>query len=347
MQSLLTESSEAGIASIIGRYYAMDRDNRWDRIETAYRLITEGQAEFSFDCPLEALDAAYAREQSDEFVPASVIKIRGETINMLDGDAVIFMNFRADRAREISRAFVDHQFDGFERQIRPALSQYVMLTEYAADINAVSAYTKDALQNSMGEYISSLGLKQLRLAETEKYAHVTFFFSGGRESEFEGESRTLIPSPDVATYDLQPSMSAPQVTDTLVETIRSRNVDLIICNFANGDMVGHTGNLKASIEAVECLDHCLDRIVSAIEAVNGHCLITADHGNVEQLQDPNTGQAHTAHTSELVPLVYVGNKQIGLELKGGTLSDVSPTLLDIMDLQQPIEMTGKSLIKSQ
>ncbi|HIG39915.1 MAG: 2,3-bisphosphoglycerate-independent phosphoglycerate mutase [bacterium] len=346
IQQLAKSSSKGGIATIIGRYYAMDRDNRWERVVRAYDLVTTGQAEFSYTDPQTALKAAYARDESDEFVQASAISTDGNPVRINDGDAILFMNFRADRAREITHAFVDDSFDGFERNYRPDLSNFVTLTQYAADIDTPCAYTRDALTNSLGEYIASLGKSQLRLAETEKYAHVTFFFSGGREEPFTGESRKLIPSPAVATYDLQPSMSAPEVTDILVKAIKSRSYDLIICNYANGDMVGHTGNIEASIEAVECIDACLDRIVTALQTVAGHGLITADHGNVEQMTDHTTGQAHTAHTSELVPLVYIGDQPIGLRQTGGTLSDVSPTLLKIMNLAQPVEMTGESLVDS-
>ena len=344
LQSYIESSGNGGIASIIGRYYAMDRDNRWDLVQSAYDLITTGSGSFTYDCPVEALEAAYDRNESDEFVTATAINIDGERVQINDGDAIVFMNFRADRAREITRAFVNDDFDAFERKYRPRLSNYVMLTEYAVDIDTPCAFTRDSLTNSLGEYVASLGKKQLRLAETEKYAHVTFFFSGGREVPFEGETRSLIPSPDVATYDLQPEMSAVAVTDLLLQAIRAKETDLIVCNFANGDMVGHTGDLGAAICAVECLDECLGRIIVALEESDGHCLITADHGNVEQMSDHISGQAHTAHTSELVPLVYIGHKPINLRRTGGTLSDVSPTLLSIMALGQPNEMTGKSLI---
>jgi 2,3-bisphosphoglycerate-independent phosphoglycerate mutase len=253
------------------------------------------------------------------------------------------MNFRADRARQLTRAFVSPGFTGFERRRRPALAGFVTLTEYAADIDAPCAFGPDSLANTMGDYLSSLHKTQLRLAETEKYAHVTFFFSGGREQPVEGEQRLLIPSPKVATYDLQPEMSAPQVTDELVKAILSRQFDFIVCNYANGDMVGHTGRLPAAIEAVECIDRCLGRIVGALEQAGGHCFITADHGNVEQMTDHTTGQPHTAHTSDLVPLVYIGDRPVQLD-SGGTLSDIAPTLLDLMEIDQPREMTGHSLL---
>ena len=337
-------NSDGAIASIVGRYYAMDRDNRWDRVAKAYNLVTSGNADFAFESPVDALDKAYDRGETDEFVEPTAIKVNGEAVRINDGDAVVFMNFRADRAREITRAFTDDDFDKFNRETRPRLSTFVTLTEYATDIHADCAFSKLKIDNSLGEYLSDIGKSQLRLAETEKYAHVTFFFSGGREAVFEGEIRQLIPSPDVATYDLQPSMSAIEVTDKLVDAISSKDFDFVLCNFANGDMVGHTGNLDASIEAVECIDECLNRIESAIQSVDGHCLITADHGNVELMHDKSTGQPHTAHTSDLVPLVYLGNKPLILEQSGGYLCDISPTLLALMDLEQPAEMTGKSLI---
>jgi 2,3-bisphosphoglycerate-independent phosphoglycerate mutase len=261
-----------------------------------------------------------------------------------DGDAVIFMNFRADRAREITRAFVDEPFSGFTRATHPKLSDFVMLTQYSDSIKASVAYAPSALHNSLGEYLSSLGKTQLRIAETEKYAHVTFFFSGGREQPYEGETRILVPSPNVATYDLQPEMSAEEVTDKLVAAIISGDFDALICNYANGDMVGHTGNFDAAVKACEMLDRCLGRLRQAIEQVGGEMLVTADHGNVEQMLDNDTGQAHTAHTCELVPFVYVGTQKSMRIADGGVLSDVAPTLLSLMGLERPAEMTGKPLV---
>lgn len=343
LQAHISGAGAGGIASICGRYYAMDRDNRWERVEPAYDLLTTGSAAYTADDPVTALQAAYERGESDEFVQATAVRVNGSTVPMQDGDAVIYMNFRADRARQLSRAFTADDFSGFQRKQRPHLSRFVTLTEYADDIAAPCAFEPESIHNSLGEYLSNLGQTQLRLAETEKYAHVTFFFSGGREAQFEGEQRLLIPSPRVATYDLQPEMSAPEVTDRLVEAIGSGQYDLIVCNYANGDMVGHTGNFDAAVKAVQCIDQCLGRIVAALEAANGQCLITADHGNVEQLVDHSTNQPHTAHTSELVPLVYIGPLNIKLQQHGGVLSDVSPTLLSLMGLSQPPEMTGHSL----
>ena len=329
------------IASMIGRYYAMDRDNRWDRVEQAYRLLTEGEAVRLAATATEGLQQAYAADESDEFVKATRI---GENAKIQDGDSVVFMNFRADRARELTRAFVETDFQGFERKVVPALSKFVMLTRYQASINAPVAYMPETLTNSLGEYLSNLGKTQLRIAETEKYAHVTFFFSGGREEEYPGEKRILIPSPNVATYDLKPEMSAYEVTDELVKAVHSGEFDLLVVNYANGDMVGHTGKFDAAVKAVEAVDDCLGRVYEAVMAKQGHMLITADHGNVEQMQDYQSGQVHTQHTTELVPFIYVGPTSATI-LKGGVLADVAPTLLHLMQLPVPAEMQGRNLIQ--
>ncbi len=341
----LRATGKGRIATLNGRYYAMDRDNRWERVQAAYNSLTEGKGEFSANNALDGLQAAYEREETDEFVKPTIIAGNGEspaTIN--DGDAVVFMNFRADRARQMTRAFVDPDFSGFARSKVPALADFVMLTEYAADIPTTCAYPPEKLKNVLGEYLANNGKTQLRLAETEKYAHVTFFFSGGREALFDGEERSLVKSPDVATYDLKPEMSAPEVTDNLVEAITGGKFDVIVVNYANGDMVGHTGVLPAAIKAVETLDECLGRVVTAINEAGGELLITADHGNCEQMSDHSTGQPHTAHTTELVPLVYVGtHKDMALKAQGGVLSDIAPTILKLMDMEQPEEMTGTAL----
>jgi len=335
----------ARIASVTGRYFAMDRDNRWNRVEAAYNAMALGQAEYACEDAITALEQAYERDENDEFVKPTRIQAEGDTTATInDGDAVLFMNFRADRARELTRTFVDADFDGFKRKKVPRLADFVMLTEYAADIKASCAYPSTQLVNGVGEYLANAGKTQLRISETEKYAHVTFFFNGGREEPFTGEDRILVPSPDVATYDLKPEMSAAEVTDKLVEAIKSGKYDLIICNYANGDMVGHTGNLDAAIKAAECLDACVKRVVEALAEVGGESMITADHGNCEQMQDPVSGQVHTAHTTGPVPLVYTGPKQIVLN-DGGALSDVAPTLLALMGMAQPTEMTGHSLAK--
>ena len=327
------------IASLVGRYFAMDRDNRWDRVEQAYHLIVDGNAEFNAATAQQGLEAAYARGESDEFVKATTI---GEPVKIEDGDAVVFMNFRADRARELSHVFVDDGFKDFERTRQPKV-EFVMLTQYAANIPAPSAFAPGSLENVLGDYLAKNGKTQLRIAETEKYAHVTFFFSGGREEPFPGEERILIPSPKVATYDLQPEMSAPEVTDKIVDAIDHQRYDVIVVNYANGDMVGHSGNLEAAVKAVECLDKCVGRIVDALEKVGGEALITADHGNVEQMEDASTGQAHTAHTCEPVPFIYVGNRTLSVR-EGGVLADVAPTMLKLMGLEQPKEMTGTSIL---
>ncbi|MAT91530.1 MAG: phosphoglycerate mutase (2,3-diphosphoglycerate-independent) [Halioglobus sp.] len=332
------------VASICGRYYAMDRDNRWERTEQAWRMLTAGEAPHTCASTAQALQQAYERDENDEFVLPTIIAADGEGPAVVgDNDAVLFMNFRADRARQLTRAFVQDDFDGFERGAVPALADFVMTTEYAADIDATCAFPPEDLDNVLGDYLAQQGMTQLRIAETEKYAHVTFFFSGGREELFPGEEREMVPSPDVATYDLQPQMSAPEVTDKLVEAIRSGRYDLIVCNYANGDMVGHTGVYAAAVQAVETLDTCLGRVVAALEEVGGQALITADHGNCEQMQDYASGQHHTQHTTELVPLVYVGPRPLTLRADGGVLADVAPTLLGLMDMPQPTEMTGHDL----
>ena len=332
--------NQGRIATMIGRYFAMDRDNRWDRVEQAYRLMTEGEAVRVVSSAVEGLEQAYAADENDEFVKATRI---GEIAKIQDGDSVVFMNFRADRAREITKAFVDNDFAGFARKMVPQLSEFVMLTRYQASIDAAVAYMPTALKNSIGEYLSSLGKTQLRIAETEKYAHVTFFFSGGREDEYPGEQRILIPSPNVATYDLKPEMSAYEVTDALVKAINSRAFDLLVVNYANGDMVGHTGVFDAAVKAVETVDTCLGRLYAAVMANQGHMLITADHGNVEQMQDYVSGQVHTQHTTELVPFIYVGPTSATIA-EGGVLADVAPTLLSLMQLPIPEEMQGHNLI---
>ncbi len=329
------------IVSMTGRYYAMDRDQRWDRVQAAYDMMTLGKAEYQFDTALEALEAAYARDENDEFVSTTII---GDAKPVSDHDALIFMNYRADRARQITRAFVETDFKGFVRSKLPKLAGFVMLTQYAADIDAPVAFPPLKHSNVLGEYLQNLGLKQLRIAETEKYAHVTFFFNGGVEQPFDGEERKLIPSPQVATYDLQPEMNAPLMTDELVKAIESQEFAVIIGNFANPDMVGHTGNFDAAVKAIETIDTCLGRIVDALEKVGGEALITADHGNAEKMADDVTGQAHTAHTSEPVPFIYYG-RSAEVAVTDGVLADVAPTLLTLMGLPVPEEMTGRPIMR--
>ncbi|NAX19837.1 2,3-bisphosphoglycerate-independent phosphoglycerate mutase [Vibrio sp. V39_P1S14PM300] len=341
--ALFAELGKGRIASLVGRYYAMDRDNNWERVEKAYDLLTLAQGDFTYDSAVAGLEAAYAREENDEFVKATEIRAEGqESAAMQDGDAVIFMNYRADRARQITRTFVPG-FEGFERKAFPQVD-FVMLTQYAADIPLLCAFPPASLDNTYGEWLAKAGKTQLRISETEKYAHVTFFFNGGVETEFDGEERQLVASPKVATYDLQPEMSAPELTDKLVAAIKSGKYDAIICNYPNGDMVGHTGVYDAAVQACEAVDECIGRVVEAIKEVDGQLLITADHGNAEMMVNPETGGTHTAHTNLPVPLIYVGGKD--LEFKsGGKLSDLAPTMLSLTDMEIPSEMSGDVLYK--
>ena len=325
------------IATVMGRYYAMDRDNRWERVQLAYDAMVYGEGIQNPD-PVDAVAQSYANDVTDEFMEPVVCDPEG-TIS--DNDSIIFFNFRPDRAREITRAIVDPEFDGFQREYFP--TTYVCNTEYDASMpNVLVAWPRIPVKNGLGEYLSSMGLTQLRIAETEKYAHVTFFFNGGVEEPFKGEERILINSPKVATYDLQPEMSSAELTEKLVAAIKGGKYDTIICNYPNGDMVGHTGVMEAAVKAVEALDRCIDQVAQAVESVGGQLLITADHGNAEQMRDPATGQAHTAHTNLPVPLIYVGNKAVKA-VNGGKLSDIAPTMLSLMGMEIPQEMTGKPL----
>jgi len=344
MQAVFDRVGGGRFASIIGRYFAMDRDHRWPRIQSAYDLITQGKGEFQAKTAMDGLDMAYARDESDEFVQATaIVGEDGQPIRMEDGDVMVFMNFRSDRARQITRPFIEPDFDCFEREVTPKLAQFVSLTEYNSEYDIPVAYPPERLRNVFGEYISRLGLHQLRIAETEKYAHVTFFFNGGREEPFDFEDRILIPSPDVPTYDQKPEMSAPEVTDRLVEAIELDRYDVIICNYANPDMVGHSGNFAATVKAIEYLDTCLGRIKKAVLKAGGEMLITADHGNAEKMMSAETGQAHTAHTSNVVPLIYVG-RPAKFESRGA-LADITPTMLYLMGLEKPGAMTGHSLLE--
>lgn len=329
------------IVSLIGRYFSMDRDNRWSRIRNSYELIAHGKSKYIAKTALKAIDMAYERDESDEFIESTII---GSPTKVNKGDVIIFMNYRADRARQITQAFTDENFQGFSRGTFIP-NQFICLTEYKKDFNLPVAYPASKLNNVLGKYLSNLGLTQLRIAETEKYAHVTFFLNGGIEQPFSGEDRELIPSPDVATYDLQPEMSAFELTDKLAEKIESQKYNLIICNFANTDMVGHSGNLEAAIKAVETVDTCLGIIYQAISSVQGELLITADHGNAEKMFDEKINEIHTAHTNNPVPLVFVSHRVAQIaKPKEGSLSDIAPTLLTMMGLEQPEEMTGKSLL---
>ncbi len=343
LQDKCTALGAGRIVSIVGRFYAMDRDNRWERVQTAYDLLTQAQAPFHAPDAVAALHAAYARGESDEFVQASVV---GDAAPMQDGDVAVFMNFRADRARELTRTLTDAKFDSFKREYFPKLGAFVTLSSYGDEFQHLPcAYYPTSIHNCFGEYVSAKGLKQLRIAETEKYAHVTYFFNGGTEQPYPGEDRILVPSPKVATYDLKPEMSAFEVTDKLEAAIRSKSYDAIVCNYANCDMVGHSGDLAAATKAVEALDICIGRVVNAMLECGGEVLITADHGNAEQMIDRNTHQVHTAHTVNLVPFLYIGRKAHLTD--GGSLQDVAPTLLAMMGLPLPPEMTGKSLIIQQ
>ncbi len=333
------------IASIIGRYYAMDRDHRWQRIKQAYDLITQGLASTHANSAKAALEMAYARGETDEFVKASAIYNDDEKpITINDDDVVIFMNFRADRARQITHALTESDFNGFKRLVFPQLADFVTLTHYANNIKAQVAFSPMLLQNTLGEYLSAHGLKQLRIAETEKYAHVTYFINGGYEYPYPNEERILIPSPKVATYDLQPQMSAIELTDALIEAIANQSFDVIICNFANPDMVGHTGVEKAAEEAVGIIDQCMKRIIHSLKQVGGEALITADHGNIETMYNNKAGQPHTAHTTNQVPLIYYG-RDAHFVKQNGALDDIAPTLLRLMDIEIPKQMTGQPLIK--
>lgn len=339
LQEVCDRVGNARIASVSGRYYAMDRDQRWDRQRRAWEAIVEAQSEHRASDAQTALAQAYERGETDEFVAPTVID---GAHPIQDGDAVVYMNFRADRARQLTAAFVDPNFSGYELR-QPRLSRFVCLTEYDAKLPAPVAFAPDDLRHTLGELLAEHGLKQLRIAETEKYAHVTFFFSGGREEPYEGETRILVPSPKVATYDLQPEMSCPEVTAKLVEAIRSGAIDVAICNIANPDMVGHTGDLGAAIQAAQAVDVAIGAIAQAVRDSGGALLITADHGNLEMMRDPSTGQPHTAHTVGPVPFVYLGPRRASLR-SGGALRDVAPTILDLLGLPQPAEMTGQSLL---
>jgi 2,3-bisphosphoglycerate-independent phosphoglycerate mutase len=348
MADVCARHTDARIASVCGRYFAMDRDTRWERVAPAYELLVDGKAQFVAPTARAALDAAYARGETDEFVkPTAVTDARGSTTRMQDGDVVVFMNFRADRAREMTQALTDPGFDAFARPRVPKLARFVTLTSYGDRFSGLPvAFAPQTVANGFGEYLAKLGLSQLRIAETEKYAHVTYFFNGGTESVYPGEDRVLVPSPKVATYDLKPEMSAFEVTDRLADAIASERYAAIVCNYANGDMVGHTGDFDAARRAIEALDICIGRVVEAARAHDADVVITADHGNAERMHDETTGQPHTAHTRNLVPFVYVGRRTATLEPRGA-LQDVAPTLLAIMGLPKPDEMTGRALIHFQ
>lgn len=328
------------IGSLSGRYYAMDRDKRFERTQKVYELLTENKAPWTFSSALEALNAAYGRGETDEFVQPTLIT---PSAPILDNDIVIFMNFRADRARQLSFAFTDPDFSGFKRNVFPKLTEFVTLTEYSGTLKAKIAFPPEPLNNTLGEYLQNQQYKQLRIAETEKYAHVTFFFNGGREMPFENEERILVPSQKVATYDLAPEMSAFELTEKLVTAILEKKYNVIICNYANADMVGHTGNFAATVKAIETLDTCLGKVLEALKAVGGEAIITADHGNAEMMFDEATHQPHTAHTLARVPFIYVG-RPARITHEQGTLADIAPTIIALLGQPKPSEMTGHTII---
>jgi 2,3-bisphosphoglycerate-independent phosphoglycerate mutase len=344
LQALEEKIQEIGIgkiATVTGRYYVMDRDKRWERTALAYEAIVEGKGRAA-STALQAVELAYQNKETDEFIKPTVIEEKGR---IRDGDSVIFFNFRADRARQITQALTQNVFQGFERKVFPKLSFFACFSEYEKSLNLPVAFPKIEIHETFPEIISKNGLKQLRIAETEKYAHVTYFFSGGKEEIYPGEDRVLIPSPrEIPTYDLKPEMAAYEITEELIKRLRTHTYDFILCNFANPDMVGHTGNLKAAIHAVEVVDECLGKIVSEVLHQNGIVLITADHGNCEKMVDEK-GHLHTAHTIEWVPFILIGEKYRNAHLRsGGGLTDIAPTMLEILEIQKPVMMTGKSLI---
>lgn len=341
LEKLLQTMPVARIASICGRYFAMDRDKRWERVRVAYQLLTEGKGEKCFPDAVSAVEAYYAAGQTDEFIPPTCI---GHPHPMQTGDSCFFFNFRADRARQLVNALVEPHFSGFKREHTMRFDEFVTLTQVEENLKVSVAFPPVLLAATFGEVISAHGLSQLRIAETEKYAHVTFFFDGGVEQIYPYEERILIPSPKVATYDLQPEMSANEITDKLLEVIHARTYDVIICNYANADMVGHTGNIEAAIEAIHCLDRCMQRVGVAVTEAGGGLLITADHGNAELMFDEATGQPHTAHTAYPVPFLFVGQGWC-YDAEHGTLADIAPTMLALLGLPQPKEMTGRSLLK--
>jgi len=344
LQDAIARIGLGRIATVIGRYYAMDRDNRWERVEQAYRAIVQGEGK-PYPSASTAMRESYHAGVSDEFVlPSVIVEEAAPSGKLQDGDAFIFFNFRSDRAREITRSLTEASFSGFQREVVPKLASYVCLTSYDETFGLPVAFSTVELVNIFPEVISNAGLTQLRIAETEKYAHVTFFFNGGREAQFPGEDRALIPSPkEVATYDQKPEMSAYQVTEELLKRLSEDKYDVIILNFANADMVGHTGIMQAAVRAVEAVDECVGKLADRVLELGGAALITADHGNAEMMVD-ETGGPHTAHTCDMAPFVLVDNARKGVQLRRGVLADLAPTMLELLGLPQPPEMTGKSLI---
>jgi len=343
LSAFLQAHPKTEVGTVIGRYYAMDRDNRWERVAKAYDALVLGEGEASVSA-VTAIEDSYAADVGDEFLRPSIV---AGYSGMADGDAVVMANFRADRAREILQALLVPDFDAFPRKRRVAFAAALGMVAYSEELTPLlrTVFPPTDLHDTLGEVVAGLGGRQLRIAETEKYAHVTFFLNGGREACFDGEDRILIPSPKVATYDLKPEMSAYEVTDKLVEAIVNGGYDLIVCNLANGDMVGHSGNLKAAIAAVEALDRCIGRLSDAVKAAGGVMIVTADHGNCEEMRDPTSGQAHTAHTMNKVPFLLVNGPSDVVALSDGALSDIAPSLLDLMGVDKPAAMTGASLVR--
>lgn len=341
LEAYLNKTSAATLCSISGRYHAMDRDRRWERIEPVYHLLVQGTSAHHATHAIDALKTYYAQGINDEFIPPTQL---GTPHPIQDGDHVLFFNFRADRARQLTEAFVSHDFKEFKRQTVPKLKSFISMTSYADYLDTKCLFPPTCLHQTMGEVIANHGLHQLRLAETEKYAHVTFFFNGGSEHAFQHEDRQLIPSPKVATYDLAPEMSAPQLTQALIDALHQDRYDVIICNYANADMVGHTGDFHATMKAIETLDQAMHDIWQALSPLHGRLFITADHGNAETMFDENIHQAHTAHTHQPVPFLYVGDDDYIFDKHEGTLSDVAPTLLTVLGIQPPAEMTGHMLM---
>lgn len=341
LNELLKKYPTSTISTISGRYYAMDRDQRWERIEPVYTVLTEGKSDHHFDSAQAAINYFYEHSLTDEFIPPTKI---GSSPPIGEGDAVLFFNFRADRARQLTSAFIEPHFAGFKKTVTPKLSYFVTMTQYDQKLPATVLFPPISMKNTLGEVLAQHHLKQLRIAETEKYAHVTFFFNGGKEPLFPNEQRILIPSPKVSTYDLQPEMSAFELTDTLVNAIQRQEYDVIICNYANADMVGHSGNIAATVKAIECLDQCMAKVGQALASVQGTLLITADHGNAEEMFNEQTHQAHTAHTSEPVPFVYIGGGW-HFNCPEGSLIDIAPTILHLLGITPPEEMQGKVLLE--
>lgn len=330
------------VASVAGRYFSMDRDQRWTRTEQAWKALALGTSTHHAQSAQAAIEAAYDRGEDDEFIQPTVI---GDGVPVRSADVGIFINFRSDRARQLTHALTDPSFGAFDRGASQTFAHFVTMTSYEEGLHVAVAFPPQRLENVLGQAVSMAGKTQLRLAETEKYAHVTYFLNGGEETVFEGEDRILIPSPKVATYDLQPQMSAHELSKTLTEAIEEQRYDLIVANLANPDMVGHTGKLEAAVAAVEAVDRVVGEVVSALTKVGGEAIITADHGNAEQMQDPKTGQAHTAHTTNPVPLIYVGPREWALS-SSGSLRDVAPTLLKLMNIAIPVQMTGHALVNA-